>query len=206
MRKLPKAFSYSDYLSERWIPPLWAIKPIDYLIWLLKAWDSCLTDICLLHPEHITEEWFYDTTAFRGSTVPSTHTRRQFTQVNDGVFGDQQCFLATITDSHTSARTHICSLKTELSVEPCIIWFLAFFSQGPNALQPDYLFSDEDEYKSQRRVLGEMMTMPVTGRIGLIKFVWKGENNIAKFCYSFMLTFKLSTIIPILYRRNLQRC
>lgn len=38
MRKLPKAFSYSGYLSERWIYPLWAIKPIDYLTWLLKSY------------------------------------------------------------------------------------------------------------------------------------------------------------------------
>lgn len=39
MRKLPKAFSYSDYLSKRWMHPLWAIKPIDYLTWLLKPYS-----------------------------------------------------------------------------------------------------------------------------------------------------------------------
>lgn len=81
MRKLPKAFSYSGYLSERWIHPLWAIKPID--TWLdylnLMARGPCLTDISALHPECIIGEWFYDTAAFQVGTVLSTNMGRLFT-------------------------------------------------------------------------------------------------------------------------------
>lgn len=50
MRKLPKAFSYSGYLSEKWIHPLWAIKPIDYLTWLLKPCSLRILWDWSIHP------------------------------------------------------------------------------------------------------------------------------------------------------------
>lgn len=115
MRKLPKAFSYSGYVSERWIHPLWAIKPIDYLTWLLKPYGPRTLSHWYTCPSPRMYYWrmilWYCSISGRHCSLSKYEEIIHI--VNENNFGGQQGFLAAINHSHTSANTHVSETWTQ---------------------------------------------------------------------------------------------